>query len=235
VDLGPPVKSNEPNSDQALPAPPQSIPRTEDIATRPLARSDPIISIPSVPRPAVSATPPPDPVLPLSRQPRIPSCTLVGSRLHDFALYDLNLQPWEFSRHRRRLILLDFWATWCTPCKQAIWHLAMWQERFRSYGFEVIGIAYEQRDPWNDPISLPEQAKQVDLVRRRLSANYQMLLGGDSAQGACPVRTQFAVRSFPTLVLLDGDGKEIRRWQGGLDSRAVKDIELIIEQQLGLR
>jgi thiol-disulfide isomerase/thioredoxin len=156
----------------------------------------------------------------------VPSCVLTGQTLHNFALNDLNGQPWEYARNRRgKLVLLDFWETGCVPCLHAIPHLNILQQRYGAYGLEVIGIAYETGSPI-------EQTQKVNRVRQRLQVTYALLLGGD--KGPCPVQSQFGVTLFPTLVLLDESGRIV--WRSvGLSPQQRKELEIIIGQRLGVR
>jgi thiol-disulfide isomerase/thioredoxin len=181
--------------------------------------------------PPAPAGPPDLPSAPPSGvQAPIPSCVLTGNQLHSFALPDLKGQPWEFrSAHRGRLVLIDFWGTWCPACLYAIPHLTILQERYGRYGLEVIGIDYEHGPP-------QEQAQKVNRVRQRLAINYRLLLGTDSPDEPprCPVRTQFAVSSWPTVILVDENGRIIWRSEG-LDAQKLQELEIIIKQQLGVR
>jgi thiol-disulfide isomerase/thioredoxin len=151
---------------------------------------------------------------------------LVGDRLDNFALYDLNGQPWEYRQHRGRLVLLDFWETRCLPCQHAIPHLRSLQEAYGQWGLEVVGIAYEEGDFWS-------QVQKVQQVKGRLGVNYRLLLGSDRPTEPCPVRKQFRVRAFPTLFLLEND-QIIKRWEG-LDGEDWKVLELLVRQRLGVR
>jgi thiol-disulfide isomerase/thioredoxin len=156
---------------------------------------------------------------------RVPSCVLVGRQLHNFALYDLNGQPWEFRQRRGRLVLLDFWGSWCLYCVQAIPHLNGLQQQFGPRGLEVIGIAYEDGMP-------QERVHKVERVCRARQVNYRVLMGGDRT--TCPVRTQFAVSAWPTLVLLDEEGQIL--WRGeGLNSQQIQELELLIRRRLSGR
>jgi thiol-disulfide isomerase/thioredoxin len=152
----------------------------------------------------------------------VPSCVLIGDRLDNFALYDLDAYPWEYKRDRHgRLMLLQFWHSACGPCLNSVPVLAKWQKDYGPLGLEVVGIAYEQG----------ERDKQVEIVRSirgRYSINYTTLLG---AGDRCPVAQQFKIGSHPTLVLIDENGRIV--WRGeGYDAAKFKELEFEIRKRL---
>lgn len=212
-------------------APGQPRPRPQDIAQDAIVRQDVPLDIhgPASVSPASPQSPAGWDAIPpgaprLGPAP-VPSCLLTGQTLQNFALNDLSGQPWEFRQHQGRVVLLDFWGTWCLHCQHAIPHLKDLQYRYGPYGLEVIGIAYEEGAP-------QDQVQKVSRVRNRLGMNYRVLMGSDRA--TCPVRTQFQVRSWPTLVLLDDQGRII--WRGeGFDAEQIRELEIIIRQRLGMR
>lgn len=157
---------------------------------------------------------------------RVPSCVLTGQYLANFALNDLTGQPWEFKKHHSKLTLIDFWESACIPCMHAIPHLNVLSERYGGRGLQVVGIAYEE-----GPIGV--QAEKVERVRQRQRIKYTLLLGGGDAT-PCPVRTQFAIRAFPTLVLVDDTGRILWRCEG-LDRQHLGELEGILRQRLGSR
>lgn len=244
AELGRPIRMDDgvpplPNGDQP-PAGAQNPPRTgvrpDRIADEnPQARRDRMpcnMDGPGFSRPSGGVTPPTRAIPVPPRQPlpaldagpaRVPSCVLMGQTLHNFALNDLDGRPWEFRHHHGQLILIDFWGTWCVPCLHTIPHLRILQERYGQAGLEVVGIAYENGTP-------QEQARKVNDVCRRLRVNYRVLLGSDRAK--CPVRTQFAVNNWPTLVLIDENGRLLWRSEG-LDAQQLQELEVIIRQRLG--
>jgi thiol-disulfide isomerase/thioredoxin len=157
----------------------------------------------------------------------VPSCKLTGDRLEDFALKDLNGDKWEFRKDRRgRLVLIDFWGTWCMPCREAIWHLNAINNVYRDYGLEVIGIAEEQGE-------VGDHVRKVDSIRQRQGINYRLLLGG-GLDHECPVRTEFGIKNYPTLVLLDDSGRILWRSEG-LSEAKLRELDGIIRQQLRIR
>jgi thiol-disulfide isomerase/thioredoxin len=218
ADIGPPV------------AAPQNQPplRPESITQNGLAlNSPPLADIPAQGRgnryPRAGSE---NLTMPAVGQAVVPSCVLTGQTLSNFALLDLNGQPWEYQKnHRGRLTLIDFWGTWCAYCMQAIPHLNMLQDRYGPSGLEVIGIAYEDG-------TFQQQVAKVNRARQMRQIRYQVLLGGD--RDRCPVRTQFAVLNWPTLVLLDENGRII--WRGeGLDAQQFRELDVILHQRLGIR
>lgn len=177
------------------------------------------MTLPPTPSPGRSSS-----QLPLGPTP-VPSCVLVGNQLDNFALRDLNGDPWEFRRNRRgQLTLLDFWQTSCGPCLQAVPRLVQLQKTYGPYGLEVVGIAYERG-------TQAEQVQKVRAVRGRYTINYTTLLGGDGER-PCPVRTQFGVQFFPTTVLVDERGRILWRAEG-LDQRSLSELEREVRHHFG--
>ena len=198
-----------PGPSQPVAAHPENIVKESTLA----AATSPTVNIPSQDGPATGPA-------------RVPSCVLTGQTVHNFALMDVSGQPWEYRRnHRGRLVLLDFWGTWCVHCLHSVPHLNILQRTYGPAGLEVVGIAYEEGTPM-------EQAQKVNRVRQRLQINYRVLLGSDRAQ--CPVRTQFGVINWPTLVLLDESGRIIWRSEG-LEAPQIKELDAIIKQRLNVR
>jgi thiol-disulfide isomerase/thioredoxin len=158
---------------------------------------------------------------------RVPSCVKVGNTVENLALLDVNGSTWELAKKgRNQLVLLDFCASHCGPCRAAIPHLIDLQNKYGRYGLKVVAISYEEG-------SLAQKQKAVKPIQLRYSINYTLLFGGD---GACPVRRQFDVTEYPTVVLLDTSGKVVfRTRQGeGLDANGLYDLEMEVRKQLGM-
>ena len=158
---------------------------------------------------------------------RVPSCVLVGKQLINFALNDVNGEPWELKTQRRgRLVLIDFWSTTCIPCRQTIPVLRQLQSQYGNQGLEVLGIAIEGEG------SAQEQAYRVNAVAQKMQINYRQLL---SSGPLCPVRTQFRIDNVPTLVLVDETGTILWHHVGQPSRVTLNDLESLIQRRLNVR
>ena len=158
----------------------------------------------------------------------VPSCILIGKKLENFALFDLEGKPWEFRKERKgRLVLLQFWSSTNPESLQGLRNLRDLQATYGTFGLQVIGIAYEE-GPW------VQQVQNVRSARGRHVLNYVTLLGG-GGQGSCPVRDQFAVEKLPELVLVGEDGQIVWRSRGAPDADRLTELRLEIKKRLGVK
>jgi thiol-disulfide isomerase/thioredoxin len=130
-----------------------------------------------------------------------------SQQLIDFELSDIKGRPVRFSQMPSDLTLLVFWGTWCKPCHEAMPQLVELQRRLASDNVQILGIAYEEGTP-------KERQEKVAAAVNRYDINFPLLMGGMSGAEACPVRKALAVRVYPTLVLLDRDGRVLWKDQG---------------------
>ncbi|HYV34077.1 MAG TPA: TlpA disulfide reductase family protein [Gemmataceae bacterium] len=155
----------------------------------------------------------------------VPSSVRIGSRLENFALYDVSLQTWELKKDRRgKLVLLDFWKTNCPPCLQTIPTLRILQNQYGAKGLQVVAVTYE------DTGSLAEQAHRITAVAQQRQTNYQILIGGGAQ---CPLKRDLQIRNVPTLVLVDETGAILWAHEGLMDRGSVEDLEFTIKRRLG--
>lgn len=113
----------------------------------------------------------------------------------DFTLKDLSGKAVKLSDFRGHPVLVDFWATWCVPCRDSIpAYDRIYAER-RASGFTVVGI-----DEDDAKTGVAEFAKKNSIA-------YPLLRDPDRA-----AFDAFRVRGLPTAVLIDADGKVVRRW-----------------------
>lgn len=132
----------------------------------------------------------------------------------DFTLPDSDGNQVRLSDYRGKVVLLDFWATWCPPCRAAIPHIVSLQRKYRSEGFVVFGLNMDHN---------PE-----DLVSfmSRVSVNYPILMT-DTA-----MRDSYGgVSSIPLAFLIDRQGN-IRDKYMGYDHSIAEDMERAIQKLL---
>lgn len=114
------------------------------------------------------------------------------------ALKDLRGRTVRISDYRGKVVLLNFWATWCPPCRAEMPDLIKWQREFRGKGLQVIGITYP-----------PTELSEVRRFIRSIKVNYPVLLG------ATETKTLFDLEeTLPITVVIDREGNIRERIEG---------------------
>ncbi len=115
-------------------------------------------------------------------------------------LSSLNGQRLKLSSFHGRVVLLNFWATWCEPCRAEIPELNVLQHDLEASGLTVVGVS------WDD------SAEGVKEFQKEIPQDYSVLLGGEEIQD------KFAgIRSLPTTYIIDREGRVRQRIIGARD------------------
>jgi thiol-disulfide isomerase/thioredoxin len=130
-------------------------------------------------------------------------------RLVDFQLPGLDGKMVSLHDIDADVILLDFWGSWCTPCKTSIPHLSDLQAKMGARRIQVVGIACEKGTSFQD------RRASADAARKALGISYPILVS--SKDGSCPVQQALQVQFYPTMVLLDRNGRLLAREQGATE------------------
>jgi cytochrome c biogenesis protein CcmG/thiol:disulfide interchange protein DsbE len=133
---------------------------------------------------------------------------LIGKAAPSFTLQDLDGKQVSLSDFQGKVVLLDFWATWCGPCVRGIPHLEALHKKYKDQGLVLIGVNNET-----------DHAKVKEFARERIS--YVVLLDADK-----PFK-EYGTRSIPTLFYIDRNGKVHHRDVGFSDGN-----EKVIERKV---
>ncbi|HWM94278.1 MAG TPA: TlpA disulfide reductase family protein [Thermoanaerobaculia bacterium] len=115
-----------------------------------------------------------------------------GASLPDFAFTDLEGRQRRLSELRGKVVLLDFWGTWCGACIDELPRLREAYKTWRGKGFEILGMDF---------------ADELDVQKAFLAENELPWLHATAASVADLVDRSFRVRAFPTKILLDREGR----------------------------
>ena len=131
-------------------------------------------------------------------QPPHPSVAAgeIGSRLPNFSLTDLEGHPVSSSELRGKVVLVDFWATWCQPCKKEMPGYQKLEDRYGPRGLAVIGFKFETMPDMQDPLQFAEGIG-VRYPLAGATEDLKRKFGG--------------IEGLPTTMLYDRNG--ILRWK----------------------
>lgn len=124
-----------------------------------------------------------------------------------FTLPDLEGKPHASSEWQGKVLLVDFWATWCAGCRETIPALSRLQEKYRSQGLAVVGVSLDKGS-----------ASKVSRFAKKLKVNYQVLLDAGDTQSKA-----FGFEGLPSMFLFDREGRLIKAMTG---YTALQDKEL---------
>jgi thiol-disulfide isomerase/thioredoxin len=140
----------------------------------------------------------------------------------ELTLKNLDGKDVSLASLKGKVVLVNFWATWCEPCKVEIPELIELQQQYGPKGFTVLGVAMDDE---GRPVVAPfVQKEQFDTGAGKALMNYPIVIGNDAAGDKFG-----GLLGYPTSVLLSRDGKQIKRITGLINK---DDLSKQIESQL---
>lgn len=138
--------------------------------------------------------------------PELPPGEITGGA-PAFTLSDMSGKSVSLADFRGKVVVLDFWATWCPPCKKEIPDFVELQKQYGPQGVQVVGIALDQPD-------------KVRAFAEQNGINYPVLLGNDE------LTVKYGgIDGIPTTFVIDKKGKIVNRFEG-FRPRSVFEAEI---------
>jgi peroxiredoxin len=148
-------------------------------------------------------------------RPQTPGARLAGSNAAikgkdapDFQLMDINGKTVRLADLKGKAVLLNFWATWCPPCKIEIPWFVDLQKQYGPQGLQIVGVAMDDGNPRD----------AVAKFAREMGVNYTIVLGNDKVADAYG-----GVEALPTTFYIGRDGKIVSRVFGLVGHSEVED------------
>ncbi len=133
----------------------------------------------------------------------------------EFVLTDSSSKPMSVKDYRGKVLLLDFWATWCHGCTREMPWFVEFHRKYASKGLNVVGVSIDDGG-WN-------------VVKPFLNSSdvpYRIVLGNDG------VAKRYGITAKPATFLIDGDGRIAASYSGVVDKEDVEmNIQKLLSQQ----
>lgn len=139
----------------------------------------------------------------------------VGDAAPQFARTDLSGRPFDLKAQRGKVVLIDFWASWCPPCIIAIPELGRLQEKYGKSGLQVVGVAMD------------DSAATTRETMRKIAFRYPVVQG-DAKFG----NLYGGVLGLPLQMLVGRDGRLLAIWSGEVPIATVdKAVEAALKKR----
>ena len=129
-----------------------------------------------------------------------PKPSATGNLAPDFTVTDIDGRKLSLADYKGKVVLLNFWATWCAPCRTEIPHFVEMQNKLGPEGFQVIGI------------SMDDDAKPVREFAQQYKLNFPVAVGDDKL-----AERYGGVLGLPVNFIIDREGRIYARHLGATD------------------
>ncbi len=133
----------------------------------------------------------------------IPDNPLQGQIAPPFTLNDTTGRKVSLADYKGKAVIVDFWATWCAPCKIEIPWLEQFHNQYAGQGLEILGVSEDNLDP-DDKAKLAQEKKDIADKAAQMKINYPVLI--DDATVSTPYG---GIDGLPTTFFVDRSGKVV--------------------------
>ncbi|WP_410221116.1 TlpA family protein disulfide reductase [Pedobacter sp.] len=146
-----------------------------------------------------------------------------GQIAKDFSGEDPNGKVIKLSDYRGKYVLLDFWGSWCLPCRESVPHLKELFKKYHSKGFEVVAIAVDDK--------IANWKKAIKIDGTELWSNIMDMPSMNKGEvNTKAIHYQYDVHLFPTKLLIDKNGIILARYNG---ADPAKDLDKKLAELFG--
>jgi thiol-disulfide isomerase/thioredoxin len=132
--------------------------------------------------------------------------TLLHKKAPEFSIRDLQGHRVDLKAYRGRVVLLNFWATWCAPCLLEMPHFVAWQKEYAAQGLQIVGI------------SMNDDAAPVRGLSAKLKLNYPVAMGDEKIG-----ELYGGILGLPATYLIGRDGEVRAEFHGETDLDAMEE------------